>query len=71
MICVEHEMPVVELSHFLKIMLDWIIDNDINKSEDPMTAIQRHPVNDENGDIYFYNPMRLLAEDQFITPSDA
>lgn len=62
-------MKVVELKDFMKIMVDWIVDNDIGRSEDPMTSIQKHPVNDENGDIYFFNPMRVLQED--ITPSDA
>jgi len=51
-------MHVVELEDFMKVMVDWIIDNDIGRSEDPMTSIQNHPVNDDNGDIYFFNPMR-------------
>ena len=54
----------------MKIMVDWIIDNDIGRSDDPMTSIQNHPVNDDNGDIYYYNPMRQLKENQIITPSD-
>lgn len=57
-LCIEHEKPVVDVLDFLKIMIDWIVDNDIGKSDDPMTLVGKFPTNDLNGDIYFYNPMR-------------
>ena len=39
-------------------MTDWVVDNDIGMSPDPMAAIEKHPKNSESDDIYFYNPMR-------------
>jgi hypothetical protein len=39
-------------------MTDWVVDCDIEMSENPMQAIEKHPKNAETNDIYFFNPMR-------------
>lgn len=62
-------MSVVDAEQFIKVLIDWIIDTDISRSDNPEQAFDFFPNHEDTGDIYFYNPMRNPAT-ELVTPYD-
>ena len=61
-------MKLIDVVTFVKLMVDYVIYEDIKLAVDPMTLIDNHPLNPETNDIYWYNPQYLETEVNYKPP---
>jgi hypothetical protein len=61
LVCIEHQLPIVDSESFIRLLIDFIVYSDVESSPAPTELIYKLPVTDD-GDVYFFSPDRMKGE---------